>query len=95
MRFIRLCILCLLAVISLTGCMTNKSSSCFPGLRCNEYQSYNRCGSYLTYECEDICARCHANEPTCTSCWNCLASMPESCIYSRVNGGRCSGAQYG
>ena len=91
MRSVRLCMLILLAGTVLFGC-TNKPSTCFPGQKCGEYQVYTRCGSYLRYECEDICRTCNAYEQSCYACWTCIDTSPEACVTSRsvaAAGNRC------
>lgn len=87
MRNIQLWIIGVLVAVSLTGCM-NKTSSCFPGQRCEEYQVYTRCGSYLRYECEEICKTCNAYEPSCYSCYACIESSPQSCQGAQLGKGQ-------
>lgn len=89
MKSIRIILLVVLTAGLTTSCMTNKTSTCFPGKRCNEYQVYTRCGSYVKYECEEICSLCKAYEPSCYSCWACIDSAPESCLNNLQHGGRC------
>lgn len=89
MTVIRIVVLSIMAALMISGCTTNKVSNCFPGKRCNEYQVYTRCGSYLKYECEDICTTCKAYEPSCYSCFACINDHPESCLLEQKINGHC------
>lgn len=80
-------IIIIASICLLAGCMTNRKSQCYPGGKCNEYQTYTRCGSYLKYECEDICKKCKAYEPSCYSCSACLESTPTTCLLENPHDG--------
>lgn len=85
---IRFGMIVLLTAIALTGC-ANKASKCFPGQRCEEYQVYTRCGSYLKLECEEICKTCNAYEPSCYSCYACIDASPQACLGAQSGNGQC------
>jgi len=89
MTVLRIALTTIMTVILISGCSTHKKSNCFPGQRCNEYQIYTRCGSYLRYDCEEICSTCKAYEPSCYSCWACIDAAPEACLHSQKVNGQC------
>lgn len=78
----------MMAIALLAGC-TNKPSPCYPGGKCNHYQIYDRCGSSLKYECEDICKQCQSYEPQCYSCYACIESSPQQCLKEQAKSGAC------